>query len=72
MPEMNRRRFLIASAGAGAAGLLSGAVAVSWPDLMREAQQRPLAEGSGVHIGVKRNGHDERAPHGLKGIFDPA
>jgi hypothetical protein len=31
MPEINRRRFLIASAGVGAAGLLSGAVAVSAP-----------------------------------------
>jgi uncharacterized protein (DUF1501 family) len=47
MPEMNRRRFLIASAGVGAAGLLS---AVSWPDLMRAARDRPLAEGSGVLV----------------------
>jgi uncharacterized protein (DUF1501 family) len=50
MPELNRRKFLIASAGLGAAGLLSGACAVSWPDLMREANQRPLAEGSGVLV----------------------
>lgn len=50
MPEMNRRRFLIASAGVGAAGLLSGTVAVSWPELMRAASDRPLAEGSGVLV----------------------
>ncbi|WP_415822841.1 DUF1501 domain-containing protein, partial [Mycobacterium senriense] len=50
MPEMNRRRFLIASAGAGAAGLLSATVAVSWPDLMRAAQDRPLADGAGVLV----------------------
>jgi uncharacterized protein (DUF1501 family) len=50
MPELNRRKFLIASAGLSAAGLLSSACAVSWPDLMREAQQRPLAEGSGVLV----------------------
>jgi uncharacterized protein (DUF1501 family) len=50
MSDLNRRKFLIASAGLGAAGLLSGACAVSWPDLMREAKQRPLAEGSGVLV----------------------
>jgi uncharacterized protein (DUF1501 family) len=50
MPDLSRRKFLIASAGLGAAGLLSGACAVSWPDLMREAKERPLAEGSGVLV----------------------
>ena len=50
MPDLSRRKFLLASAGVGAAGLLSSACAVSWPDLMREAQQRPLAEGSGVLV----------------------
>jgi uncharacterized protein (DUF1501 family) len=50
MPDLSRRKFLIASAGVGAAGLLSGACAVSWPDLMREAKHRPLAEGSGVLV----------------------
>jgi uncharacterized protein (DUF1501 family) len=50
MPEMNRRRFLIASAGVSAAGLLAGTAAVSWPDLIRTAQDRPLAEGSGVLV----------------------
>jgi uncharacterized protein (DUF1501 family) len=50
MTALSRRKFLIASAGLGAAGLVSSACAVSWPDLMREAQQRPLAEGSGVLV----------------------
>ncbi len=50
MPELNRRKFLIASAGLGAAGLLSGACAVSWPDLTREAERRPLADGTGVLV----------------------
>lgn len=50
MPELNRRKFLLASAGLSAAGLLSGACSVSWPDLMREAKERPLAEGSGVLV----------------------
>ncbi len=50
MPDVSRRKFLIASTGLGAAGLLSGACAVSWPDLMREAKQRPLAEGTGVLV----------------------
>jgi uncharacterized protein (DUF1501 family) len=50
MPELSRRKFLLASAGVGAAGLVSGACAVSWPDLTREAKQRPLAEGSGVLV----------------------
>ncbi|MGB6206305.1 DUF1501 domain-containing protein, partial [Mycobacterium sp.] len=50
MSDLNRRKFLIASAGLGAAGLVSGACAISWPDLMREAKQRPLAEGSGVLV----------------------
>ena len=50
MPDLSRRKFLLASAGVGAAGLLSSACAVSWPDLMQEAKQRPLAEGSGVLV----------------------
>jgi uncharacterized protein (DUF1501 family) len=50
MNALSRRKFLFASAGVGAAGLVSSACAVSWPELMREAQQRPLAEGSGVLV----------------------
>jgi uncharacterized protein (DUF1501 family) len=56
---MNRRQFLIASAGAGAAGLLSGAVAASWPDLLRAAYDRPLAEGTGVLVIVTLYGGND-------------
>ncbi|OBF97919.1 hypothetical protein A5773_09450 [Mycobacterium sp. 852014-52450_SCH5900713] len=59
MPEMNRRRFLAASAGVGAAGLLSTAVAVSWPDLMRAAQDRPLPDGAGVLVLVTLYGGND-------------
>jgi uncharacterized protein (DUF1501 family) len=59
MPEMNRRKFLIASAGVGALGLLSGTVAVSWPDLQRAAQDRPLAESSGILVIVTLYGGND-------------
>ncbi|OBH18299.1 hypothetical protein A9X03_19470 [Mycobacterium sp. E1715] len=59
MPEMNRRRFLAASAGVGAAGLLSTAVAVRWPDLMRAAGDRPLADGAGVLVLVTLYGGND-------------
>ena len=50
MTALSRRKFLLASAGVGAAGVLSTACSVSWPQLIKEAQQRPLAEGSGVLV----------------------
>ena len=59
MPDLSRRKFLIASAGLGAAGLLSGACAVGWPDLMKEAEERPLAEGSGVLVIVTLYGGND-------------
>jgi len=59
LTEINRRRFLIASAGAGAVGLLSTAVAVSWPDLMRAAQDRPLPANSGVLVIVTLYGGND-------------
>jgi len=59
MPEINRRKFLLASAGVGAAGVLSGAVAVSWPDLMRAAQDRPLPAGAGVLVIVSLYGGND-------------
>jgi uncharacterized protein (DUF1501 family) len=59
MRDLSRRKFLIASAGLGAAGLLSGACAVSWPDLMKEAKERPLAEGSGVLVIVTLYGGND-------------
>lgn len=59
MPEINRRKFLIASAGVGAAGLLSTAVAVEWPHLMRAARDRPLPEGAGVLVLVTLYGGND-------------
>jgi len=59
MPEINRRRFLIASAGVGAASLLSTAVAVDWHDLLRAAQDRPLPEGAGVLVLVTLYGGND-------------
>jgi uncharacterized protein (DUF1501 family) len=51
MTEFNRRKFLIASAGAGAVGLLGGVGALTLPDLLRQSQrQPPLAEGSGILV----------------------
>ncbi|BDB40268.1 MULTISPECIES: DUF1501 domain-containing protein [Mycobacterium] len=59
MPELNRRRFLIASAGISAAGLLSGAVAASWPDLLQAAQDRPLPANAGVLVIVSLYGGND-------------
>lgn len=56
---MNRRKFLIAGAGVGAAGLLSGALAVDWDDLLRAAQDRPLAAGGGVLVIVTLYGGND-------------
>lgn len=47
MPELNRRKFLIASVGA--AGLLSGA-AVTLPQLLRHGQERPLSTDAGILV----------------------
>lgn len=59
MPEINRRKFLIASVGAGALGLLSKTVAVGWPDLQLAAQDRPLSEGSGILVIVTLYGGND-------------
>jgi uncharacterized protein (DUF1501 family) len=59
MPEINRRKFLIASAGVGAVGLLSGGVAVTWPELHRAALDRPLAQGSGILVVVTLYGGND-------------
>jgi uncharacterized protein (DUF1501 family) len=58
MVEMNRRRFLIASAGVGALGL-AGAAAVSWPELIRAAKERPLADGTGILVLVTLYGGND-------------
>jgi uncharacterized protein (DUF1501 family) len=59
MTEINRRKFLLASAGVGAAGLLSGAVAVNWDDLLHAAQDRPLADNAGVLVIVTLYGGND-------------
>ena len=59
MSEISRRKFLIASAGVGAAGLLSGTAAVTWPELQRAAIDRPLADGSGVLVVVTLYGGND-------------
>ena len=51
MPEFDRRKFLIASAGVGAVGLLGGVGALTLPDLLHHSQKRaPLAAGSGILV----------------------
>ena len=52
MAEINRRKFLIASAGVGAAGVLSGAVAITLPRLLDAAHDRPLATDTGILVVV--------------------
>jgi uncharacterized protein (DUF1501 family) len=59
MMELNRRKFLIASTGVGAIGLLSGMAAVSWPELLSAAHDRPLAAGSGVLVIVTLYGGND-------------
>jgi uncharacterized protein (DUF1501 family) len=59
MPEMNRRKFLIAGAGVGAAGLLSGVAAVSLPDLLDAGRQRPIPEKSGILVIVTLYGGND-------------
>ena len=59
MVELSRRRFLLASAGAGAAGLLVGTAAVTWPDLLDAALRRPLAHGSGILVLVTLYGGND-------------
>ncbi|MDP7704188.1 DUF1501 domain-containing protein [Mycobacterium sp. TY815] len=56
---MNRRKFLIAGAGVGALGLLSGTVAVGWDDLLHAAQERPLADDAGVLVIVTLYGGND-------------
>ncbi|BDX33201.1 hypothetical protein TUM20985_37480 [Mycobacterium antarcticum] len=58
MPEINRRKFLIASAGVGALGL-SGAAAFTLPHLMDAAQDRPLAANTGILVIVTLYGGND-------------
>lgn len=58
MVEMNRRRFLFASTGLTAAGLLAGAT-FGLPDLLQAAHDRPLAKGSGILVLVTMYGGND-------------
>ncbi|MDH6245595.1 DUF1501 domain-containing protein [Mycobacterium sp. OTB74] len=58
MVEMNRRRFLFASTGLTAAGLLAGGV-FGLPELMQAARDRPLAAGSGILVLVTMYGGND-------------
>jgi uncharacterized protein (DUF1501 family) len=58
MIEMNRRRFLFASTGLTAAGLLAGGV-FGLPELMQAARDRPLAAGSGILVLVTMYGGND-------------
>jgi uncharacterized protein (DUF1501 family) len=57
--EFNRRKFLIAGAGVGAAGLLSGAVALTLPDMLDAARTRPLPVGAGILVIVTLYGGND-------------
>jgi uncharacterized protein (DUF1501 family) len=57
MAEFNRRKFLIA--GAGAAGLLSGVVALTLPDMLDAAHDRPLPEESGILLIITLDGGND-------------
>ncbi len=59
MAEFNRRKFLIAGAGVGAAGLLSGVVAVTLPDMLEAARERPLPEDTGILVIVTLYGGND-------------
>jgi uncharacterized protein (DUF1501 family) len=60
MAEFNRRKFLIASAGAGAVGVLGGVGALTLPDLLRTSEnQPPLAADSGILVVVTLYGGND-------------
>ncbi|MDT5070451.1 MAG: hypothetical protein QOK02_6606 [Mycobacterium sp.] len=60
MPDMNRRKFLIAGVGVGAAGLLSGAAAFTLPDLLKTAENGPgLGDDAGVLVIVTLYGGND-------------
>jgi uncharacterized protein (DUF1501 family) len=59
MAEINRRKFLIAGAGVGAAGLLAGVVATTLPEMLDAARDRPLPKGSGILVIVTLYGGND-------------
>jgi uncharacterized protein (DUF1501 family) len=59
MPDLNRRKFLLASAGVGAAAVLGGVATFTLPGLLRSSEQRKLAEGAGVLVVVTLYGGND-------------
>jgi uncharacterized protein (DUF1501 family) len=59
MPEINRRKFLIASVGAGAAGLLTGVASCSWSDVQKHTEQQKLPDAAGVLVIVTLYGGND-------------
>jgi uncharacterized protein (DUF1501 family) len=56
---MNRRKFLTASVGVGAAGLLAGAASCSWSDLEKATERAKLPDGAGVLVIVTLYGGND-------------
>jgi uncharacterized protein (DUF1501 family) len=56
---MNRRKFLTASVGVGAASLLAGVASCSWSDLEIAAEQAKLPDGAGVLVIVTLYGGND-------------
>jgi uncharacterized protein (DUF1501 family) len=59
MREINRRKFLYASAGVAGIGVLSGGVALTLPDLLRAGQDQPLGEDRGILVIVTLYGGND-------------
>jgi uncharacterized protein (DUF1501 family) len=59
MTEMNRRKFLTASVGVGAAGLLTGVASCSWSDLQKATERAKLPDGAGVLVIVTLYGGND-------------
>ncbi|MBJ7336295.1 DUF1501 domain-containing protein [Mycolicibacterium sp.] len=58
MPEINRRKFLIASAGVGAVGV-AGAVGITLPQLLDAGRERPMKADHGILVIVTLYGGND-------------
>lgn len=59
MDGITRRRFLIASGATGGAAVLAGSAAVTWSQLQRSANARPLASGTPILVLVTLYGGND-------------
>ena len=59
MPRMNRRQFLLASAGTGAVALAAGSTAVTWHQLTQRAATDPLPSDADVLVVVTLYGGND-------------